>query len=886
MRETKAVPEIGPSRFPEFFAAVNGGSQPFTWQCELLDFILERGEWPRQIGAPTGAGKSSVVDIHVFANAVAASRGPRVPRRLHTVVNRRALVDNQADRAYALASKLADALDRNCNGILGDVARALVSLRGDSGRLPLEVGHLRGDLPSKTLPLSELSACSVIAATPDMWGSRLLFRGYGSSRNARPREAAFVGMDSVIVIDESHLSRQLVVTARRIAELQCREESLGVPTLQVTETTATVVTPEEDACTIQVKTAALEDRADALLRKRLNATKTLSYVGVEEWNGRPKNAHVIRTIVSEAIRLHGKFGATIGVIVNHVDTATNVAAALRKAGLTALTLVGRMRPWDLEQIRGSHPDAFTIKGDPTVDVVVSTQTLEVGVDVSFKALVTELAPGSSLAQRWGRVNRLGEFAESEVVVVGPSSIQAVSKDAPPYSADDLVAGFEWVERLRQVGSVAPTVLEQYPAPPARLQRKVLQRVERADLDFFARTSDQLVSEPSLELWLRDDLEEDQAMLGMVVRDNLPEEPIPALELLRAFPPRAEEVFPGKIADVRNLLQKQEVLRAFVYRNEEVLLWSEDETPLAPGDVVIVEAGLRFTTENVIDVSPKDSPAKPVTHGEGKDVQVFLPPKRDALKHAKIFADLVDRSPGQAAEILGVSASESEIIVSQSTVPLNGRDVVAWYAIRPLFADESEVMQEWSPSSGKVYLEDHQRDVAKRALDVCQALEVKPDVAAQIERAGLHHDDGKTDERFQRMLGRNSSEPALGKSELRTKQEVKRAHMVSGLPAKWRHEQLSALLYAYENGVKENAELTLRIIGTSHGRGRPGFPHVGSELLETQPGEGLAALANQMFTQGEWDSLIARTHKKYGHFAATFAEAIERAADAQISKEQK
>lgn len=886
MKDSKEVTTLKPSQFAEFFAAVNGGNKPFTWQRELLDYVLERGEWPRQIGAPTGAGKSSVVDVHVFANAVAAFGGPRIPRRLHTVVNRRALVDNQADRAHFLALKLSEAFADNSTGIIGDVARALVSLRGDAGRVPLEVGHLRGDLPSRLLPISELSACAVVAATPDMWGSRLLFRGYGSSKYARPRETAFVGMDSVIVIDESHLSRQLVATTRRIAELQRAEASLGVPTLQVTETTATAAAHEDDAFTIRVRSAELVDGSDALLKKRLNASKQLTYIGIDEWNGRPKNSYILKTVVAESTRLRDKFGATIGIIVNHVDTAINAAAALRKAGLNVLTLVGRMRPWDLEQIRSAHPQAFTVEGDSAVDVVVATQTLEVGVDVSFRALVTELAPGSSLAQRWGRVNRLGENTDSEVVVVGPSSAQLISKDSPPYAAKDLEAAFEWLQWLVQEGSVAPVVLEKNPTPSACLRRMALQRVEKTDLDFFARTTDSLVSEPSLELWLRDDLEGEQAMLGMVVRDNLPQEQIPALELLRVFPPREEEVFPGKIADVRTLLQKQDVQRAFIYRNEEVLPWNQDEVALTPGDVVIVDTGLRFTTENVVNASPKDQPAKPVTQGEGKDVQVFLPPQKDALQHAKVFEELLDATPSRAAEIVGVPASRGEVIVSRSIAPLNGRDVVAWYAIKPLVADESDVMQEWTPSLGKVYLETHQKDVAKRALDICKALCVNSAFTNQIEQAGLHHDDGKADLRFQRMLGRDSSEVELAKSELRTKQEVRRARMLSGLPAGWRHEQLSAVLYAHYHGISEKTELALRIIGTSHGRGRSGFPHVANELLAPTHGEDLAKLANQMFTQGGWDRFIARGHRKYGYFVTAFVEAIERAADAQISKEQK
>lgn len=886
MTHRVSVPRISGAQFAEFFSAVNGGKQPFTWQQELVDYILERGEWPRQIGAPTGSGKSSVVDIHVFVNAVTASEGPRIPRRLHTVVNRRALVDNQADRATHLAEALSKALnDAEQHGIIHDVARALLSLRGDGGSVPLEVGHLRGDLPTRSLPLSELSACAVVAATPDMWGSRLLFRGYGASRNARPRETAFVALDSVVVVDESHLNRQLVFTARRIAQLQRRETDIGVPTLQVTETTATVADAEDETLTIRVTADNMAGGNDDALRQRLNAAKSLTYVELVGWNGKPKNPQVVKTTIDEATRLHGQFGGTIGVIVNHVDTAINVAAALRKAGLTVLTLVGRMRPWDLKHMREEYPGAFTIAGDPRVDVVVATQTLEVGVDVSFRAMVTELAPGAALAQRWGRVNRLGEYTEAEVVILGPGSAASVTRDAPPYTAQDLQAAHGWIQNLLEEGSVAPAVLDRLPAPSARLSRPVLQRVELTDLDFFARTSDPLVGEPSLELWLRDDLNDDQTMVGVVVRGSLPQDHIPALELLRAFPPREEEVFPGRIADVRTLLEKKDLTRAFLYRNAELSLWDEQETHLQPGDVVVVDERVKFTTENIIDTAPKDPPAKPVSHGERVDVQIHLVPEKDSSR-ANIFHDLVDATPADAMELLGVSPEKGEVVVSRSIVILGGRDAVAWYAIRPLVADESGVMQEWTLSTHRVLLEAHQRDVATRALDVCRALGIDPTVAAQIEKAGLHHDDGKIDRRFQRMLGKDAEDAALAKSELRTKQEVRRAHMLSGLPAGWRHEQLSALLFAHQFGLDEHTELALRIIGTSHGRGRSGFPHVGAELLEEAQEDGLLALADELFTRGEWDRIIARGHAKYGHYATAFAEAVERAADAQISKEQK
>ena len=148
------------SDFAAFFAALNDGCGPFRWQERLLDSLLENGRWPERIAAPTSAGKTSAIDVHVFAVALTADGcGPRLPRRLAMVVDRRVLVDDQYQRARAVAAELADP----SYDVVAEAAARLASLRwpkGDAeerhpgrgrGQSPLVTGRLRGGaLPARS----------------------------------------------------------------------------------------------------------------------------------------------------------------------------------------------------------------------------------------------------------------------------------------------------------------------------------------------------------------------------------------------------------------------------------------------------------------------------------------------------------------------------------------------------------------------------------------------------------------------------------------------------------------------------------------------------------------------------------------------------------------
>lgn len=928
------LPSITREEFGEFFAALNGGNYPFSWQEEVLDHICEHGVWPERINAPTGSGKSSVVDIHLFANALAAvGAAPRVPRRLCVTVGRRALVDSQVDRAR---EKILDRMEKaltNESGepdILRRVVEALQSFqtRNDKdGNDPFEVGHIRGELSNRALPVTDISACAIIAATPDMYGSRALFRGYGSTKAARPRETALLTMDTVMVLDEAHMNRQLLHTTQRIAQLQKREVDLGVPTLQVVETTATPSTEDSESTTLGVDIEALDSPNDKELHKRVYSHKELMLHPIDKWDGKPGNPATVNAAVDAIMeRLAHREASegseeahTVGCIVNHVRTAIAIKEALVKNKVLEKAeevqlLVGRMRPSDLEKLQNKHSKLFTTEGDMSVKVVVATQTLEVGIDVDFADLVTELAPASSLAQRFGRVNRLGHRTDSKVVVIEPASGDLVKKDAPPYKAVDLSNAYGWLEALNgaENPSVNPAAMVKNPPVQSSPERLLYQRPEWPDLLEFSRTDENPYDEPDLDLWLHDSLDAETAMGGVIVRDNLPSNTSAAMEILKTsyFAPRDLETFPANLKILKEILDYQDEHgvkpRKFLYRQGEISLWQdadqgdESSQTLAPGDVLILDTGSIPFTNQGIAVTQRELPST-------KDKLEAVPFLDDAelyVAELYVYEKCADReehfrkylglSPEEAAELLDSQASDGQkVIASELSIEAeDGQEVIAWYAevTGKESVEGSDIAQELAPA-GPVLLDDHQNDVAERTRQIAENLGLAPEFSEALELAAKYHDEGKRDLRFQQMLGADPEADALAKSGHRSVAEAYRARSRSALPRGWRHEQLSALMVAASpEKVGEHRDLVLRIIGCSHGHGRFSFAHDAGFLLkegylpEGTDYEALKEQATRLFNVGYWDNLMEQTSRTYGPYATAYLEAVERAADAQISRE--
>jgi CRISPR-associated endonuclease/helicase Cas3 len=154
------------------------------------------------------------------------------------------------------------------------------------------------------------------------------------------------------------------------------------------------------------------------------------------------------SLISEAISNDQK----VLIVFNRVDRAQNAYMAILEMSFDApiLLLHSRFKRSDrndkeklligLDQDGNSTGDFNTSE---KACIVISTQIVEVSLDISFDIMITETAPLDALIQRFGRVNRkrteetLGKY--KSVYIIAPTENK---NDALPYDHDVLLKSYE------------------------------------------------------------------------------------------------------------------------------------------------------------------------------------------------------------------------------------------------------------------------------------------------------------------------------------------------------------------------------------------------------------------------------------------------------------
>lgn len=158
-----------------------------------------------------------------------------------------------------------------------------------------------------------------------------------------------------------------------------------------------------------------------------------------------------KKIIAESIQSNQK----ILIVMNTVQTAQNVYEYIQEvhSGIPSLLLHSKFKRGD-RNIKERQLLGLDENGNPTNEfntsnnacIVVSTQIVEVSLDISFDVMITATAPLDALIQRFGRINRkrnrdtIGKF--KNVYVIAPAE---TDKDARPYDLHILQKSFEVLE---------------------------------------------------------------------------------------------------------------------------------------------------------------------------------------------------------------------------------------------------------------------------------------------------------------------------------------------------------------------------------------------------------------------------------------------------------
>ena len=560
--------------YAEFFQAARGDQQaPYAYQCRLAGgeaadaggaFSHGTGCQSQLINIPTGLGKTAAVVLAWLWNRVAQpDEAARAlwPRRLVYCLPMRTLVEQTEQE---VRKWLGHALwDGNSQTRRGKVGVHVLMGGEDAGDWDIH--------PEEN---------AILIGTQDMLLSRALNRGYGMSRYRWPMHFGLLNNDALWVMDETQLMGVGVETSAQLDGFRQdgRMSTIGVcPTWWMSATLDGSRLSTVDH-TQSLGTLALSDceRAGGRPNELVTAAKKLSPTALT-LNPATKSdyaAHLAAIIAERHLP-----GTLTLVVVNRVSRGREIFQALTTArgrgrqaspplyepGKVAL-IHSRFRPMDRER----HSRLLFGEGDR---IVVATQAVEAGVDVSARLLITELAPWSSLVQRMGRCNRYASIADAEVLWV-----DVVPKD----EKDDLVLPYKAAEldkartALAPLRDASPQTLSGVVVAEEKIIRPVIRRRDLVDL--FDTTPDICGQDLDVSRYIRDGEDSDvQFFWRDIAEGKGPEEKEPQ--------PQRRELCRVSIGDAAKFLKDDKKARAWRWNALE-REWEAAKSP-RPGGVYLV-----------------------------------------------------------------------------------------------------------------------------------------------------------------------------------------------------------------------------------------------------------------------------------------------------------
>lgn len=546
---------------------------PYDYQEKLA-----KEPWPDLLDIPTGMGKTAAVTLAWLwkrgwrINNREQTSNKSTPRRLVWCLPMRVLVEQTESNI------------RNWLENLG--------IDGKPGEQKVSVHLLMGGEPVLKTWAEYPEEDMILIGTQDMLLSRALMRGYGMSRYQWPIHFALLHNDCLWAYDEVQLMGAGLATSaqldafRRSFPLARNSRTLWVSATLNRDWLATV-DMKPNLSSLTSRSISDQDREQA--GERLSAMKSLRKADVaftKDTNNKQGLADYLNDLCKLVLKNHDENSQTL-VIVNRVDRAQQLFRRLReqRKNKSDLLIHSRFRA------KERAAQAQRLREDSRQDrIIVATQAIEAGVDISSKALITELAPWASMAQRFGRCNRYGEYNK-----VG-ASIYWIDieedADALPYTSESLTHACNKLESLTSASAQDLPATDEAKPLTAVLRRKDLLDLFNTDPDlsgFDIDISDYIrdTGNPGVQVFWRDFKDD----------PNLPEP---------QGKPARNELCPVSIGQARDFAKRKDV--TLWYWDTLDRQWTKLTREPRPGMTLLASAADGGYEENVgFDASLKKPP---------------------------------------------------------------------------------------------------------------------------------------------------------------------------------------------------------------------------------------------------------------------------------------
>ncbi len=610
------------TEYPKFFQQA-AGFDPFAYQEDFA----KADNLPALVDVPTGLGKTAMAVVGWLWRRFEANDElrRRTPRRLVYCLPMRVLVEQTHKNAIDWVRKLN----------LQEKVSVHVLMGGED------------EEDWDTYPERE----AIIIGTQDMLLSRALNRGYAASRARWPMQFGLLHTDCLWVFDEIQLMGSGLATTAQLEAFRrvlgnadghaCRSVWMSATLRREWLNTVDLRPFLNDFRELRFdfsreSTAhGLADDARKVLSDRWNASKPLLIAEARMGD--------LPALAAELLDVHRrKPGTRTIVVLNTVQRARELHRQISQRwgsrndqGLVLLH--SRFRPGD----RKAAVDRALVPPPAEGTIVVSTQVIEAGVDVSAATLFTELAPWASLVQRFGRCNRRGGENKHAAVYWIDLTHKKDLDLAQPYERRDLEYARAQLQVLKDVG------LSNLPSTELPFEHTHV--IRRRDLvDLFDTTPDLAGNDIDIDRFVREVEESDVRVFWRAWDRPKGHEAPPT----NAPAPTPEELCPAPVRGFSNFAQKH---RGQIWRwNFLDGKWEKPDTArVVPGQVFLIhsEAGGYSTQAGWNPSSPDEVvPVQTVTKNGERPQDATA---NDSLSHASVLQTIAEHTRDVCEEIAAI-----------------------------------------------------------------------------------------------------------------------------------------------------------------------------------------------------------------------------------------